>query len=935
MFIQIKELRSGLGRKFFLLVFLAALLPMLLFASFSYNYVGNALLQESRETLKKEARFYSTILYERLLLASSQLEAAVIQKEAATVGDPPLPGPFKRVSRVDWSDFERFSAHLSSRQQVAARERLEQGLRLLLSTDDGRALLLQQQPGAVAALPLYMAELDVGYLLSDGEGRNPDLNYCVFGSEGESLYCSRSQLISASQFTELARQQGNRSNFQVDWYDGSALQQVSVRSVFLEKQFGTHQAWKLWVSHPHSNVFQALNVLQRALSLLVAVTVLLAALVSALQIRRILSPLRQLMDATHAVANRNFEINLSVPSQDELGELADAFNQMAHQIGKQFQMLTGLSIIDQLILSVPDLEQVAQSTLSTLQGLVTSDAAAVALRNPDDIDEMWLFSYSRLTGQYQLLQQRLSDDENHWLGVLASSHRASLSDAKYLNWLWPERRELLGGNSYLFPITAAGKNRGVLALGWEKSYKLSEQDRGLLRDFADRLAVAITAVRREKQLYRQAHFDGLTQLPNRQLLKDRLDQAVKHATKNNSAGAVLFVDLDKFQQVNDTDGHSLGDQILVRTAERLQVCVTLEDTVARQGGDEFVVVLNNIDSPMRATRVADKIITMLGSPFTIEGKKFFLNSSIGIAVFPSDGLDVESLLRKADTAMHRAKSDGGGQYRYFEEEMNRASQRRVTAEHRIRHALEADQVELRYQPQWFVQSNEFSVEALVRIRDSEAGLLLPAEFIDVAEDTGLILDVGEWVLREACAQMARWRLNQIGIKRVSVNVSGRQLERMDFVSVVQSAVNDAKLDFTDLELEVTESILIVDAESAARKLAQLSELGVTIAIDDFGTGYSSLSYLHRLPFDLVKIDQQFVSGIGENEASEAITRSVIDLARSFGKQVIAEGVETKAQLDHLRAMRCDAMQGFLLSRPLTAEKVTAFIKHSKPDVELK
>lgn len=935
MFVRIKELRSGLGRKFFILVFLAALLPMLLFASFSYNYVGNALLRESQVSLRKEARFYSTILYERLLLASSQVTAAYQAQAFDTAPKTPA-APFKRLLRINWEAFETASAHLPPQQQLAARQRLQQGQRFLLTTPDGRALLLQPV-GADAAddgLPLYLAELDVAFLLGDSESRNPDLNYCVFGSDARPLYCSRIQEISRSGFIVLAQEQGNRSNFQVDWNNGTAVQQVSVRSIFLDQQFGVAQPWRLWVSHPRADVFKTLQVMQRVLSLMVAATVLLAALVSVMQIGRILRPLRQLIDATHAVANRNFEISLSIPTKDELGDLAQAFNDMAQQIGKQFQLLTGLSRIDQLILNVPDPDQVAQSTLNTLQDLVTSDAAAVALRNPDNVDEMWLFTFTRSNGRYQMLQQTLSDDENHWLCVLPPSHRASLSDAKYLGWLWPQRKELLGGSTYLFPILAAGKNRGVMALAWEKSHRLSEQDRSLLKDFADRLAVAITAVRREKKLYRQAHFDTLTQLPNRQLLKDRLDQAIKHATKSNGAGAVLFVDLDKFQQVNDTDGHSLGDQILIRTAERLQVCVTLEDTVARQGGDEFVIVLNNIDTPMRATRVADKIITMLGSPFSIDGKKFFLNSSIGIAVFPSDGLDVETLLRKADTAMHGAKAQGGGQYRYFEEEMNRASQRRVTAEHRIRSALENKQVELRYQPQWFWQSAEFSVEALVRIRDAEAGLLVPAEFIDVAEDTGLILDVGEWVLREACRQMAVWRMEDVPVKRISVNVSGLQLERMDFVSVVQSAVDDARLDYTDLELEVTESILIVDSESAARKLGQLNALGVTIAIDDFGTGYSSLSYLHRLPFDLVKIDQQFVAGIGDNDASEAITRSVVDLAKSFDKKVIAEGVETKAQLTYLKSIGCDAMQGYLLSRPLTADKITAFFKQFRPEQEL-
>jgi diguanylate cyclase (GGDEF)-like protein len=929
MLFQIRDLRSGLGRKFFVLVFLVALLPMLLFASFAYNYVGNYLYHQTQNDLQNEARFYSAILYERLQLVSNQfdslLQSVAVAEEASMDAGP---GPFIRAGALDWNGYAAYTGHLSDEEKDKARVRLDAGKRLLLSQPNGVSILLQPTQSG-SDMPLYFAEINVGFLLGDPDIRNPKLNYCVFGSYGEALYCSRADIVNSEQFKALLRKHGMRPNFQFEWARHDAVQLAHVRTVFLDNQFGA-PGWKLWVSQSQADVFEALGVLQRMFSLLVAGTILLAALVSATQIKRILRPLRQLMDATHAVANRNFDIDLQVDTADELKELADAFNQMADQMGKQFQLLTGLSRIDQLILSVPDLDQVAQSTLNTLQDLVSSDAAAVALRNPDNTKEMWLFSFSRTTGQYEMQQQALTEDENHWLGVVSPSHRASLSDAKYLGWLWPQRKELLGGNTYLFPITVGKKNRGVLALAWEKSRKLSEQDRGLLKDFADRLAVAIAAVRREKKLYRQAHFDGLTLLPNRQLLKDRLDQAIKHALKNNVSGAVLFVDLDKFQQVNDTDGHSLGDQILVRTAERLQVCVTLEDTVSRQGGDEFIVILNNIDSPMRATRVADKIITMLSSPFTIEGKKYFLNSSIGIAVFPSDGSDVETLLRKADTAMHRAKAEGGGQYRYFEEEMNRASLRRVTAERRIRDALETDQVELRYQPQWFVASNEFSVEALVRIRDKEVGLLLPEEFIDVAEDTGLILDIGEWVIRKACQQMAAWRMAQVNIKRVSVNVSGRQLERADFVSVVEAAVNDAQLDFSDLELEVTESILISDAESAVRKLGQLSKMGVTIAIDDFGTGYSSLSYLHTLPFDMVKIDQYFVAGISDNNVSMAITQSIIDLAKSFNKQVIAEGVETRQQMDQLKILQCDAMQGYWLSRPLTAAHVTSFIKQFKP-----
>ena len=333
---------------------------------------------------------------------------------------------------------------------------------------------------------------------------------------------------------------------------------------------------------------------------------------------------------------------------------------------------------------------------------------------------------------------------------------------------------------------------------------------------------------------------------------------------------------------------------------------------------------------MRANRVAEKIQTMLTSPFNVDGKKYFMSCSIGIAVFPSDGVEVETLLQKADTAMHRVKREGGGEYRYFEEEMNRAAQRRVSAERRLREALDQAKVELHYQPQWDVKDNRFSVEALVRLRNAELGLLLPEEFIKVAEDTGLILDVGEWVIRQACQQMASWRMEQVPLSRVSVNVSAVQLARMDFVSLVQSALKDFKLDYGDLELEITESILIADPSDAVKKLGMLHEMGVAIAIDDFGTGYSSLSYLHSLPFDLIKIDQSFVAGIGKVKGSEEIIKTIVDLAKSLGKTVMAEGVETKEQLEVLKSMQCDSIQGYLISRPLTDAKVTEFLNSANP-----
>lgn len=923
---RLNDIRSKLGRKFIVLLFLVALLPMLLFASFSYNYLGNYLYRQSQQRLANETLGYSTSLYERLLLSSALFEALARGDTAGTDIDEGK-RMFSSTATVPWQRWQDLSAHWPAGMRAQAQQRLEAGKLVLAARPDGSLYFLQLQKRDPQQ-PLFLAQLDAGYLLGARATLDPDLTYCVFASFQEPLLCTQRNFLSAPEFTRL-RNRHPDDGFSLEWDWGGQIQLAQVRPLLVTARFGVPN-WHVWVSEPRRHVFEALGELQRMFSLVVAVALLLATVLAVWQIRRYLTPLMKIHEGTRAVARRDFDVAIAVDSGDELQELAESFNDMAHQLDKQFAMLTGLSRIDQLILNVPDPEQVAQTTLQALQRLVSSDVMAVALCEADTSQTLAVFGYQRARNHHLLHRHELSAVEAEWFHRLGPVHRAGLNDAPYLGWLWPEHREMLGGSAYLFPIVVNQRNQGLMAVAWEKSVRLPDADRELLKDFADRLAVAIAAVLREKTLYQQAHFDALTRLPNRQLLKDRLEQALRHALKKRVQGAVLFVDLDKFKQVNDAGGHSLGDEILQRTAERLRICVSDEDTVARQGGDEFIVVLHEIDSPLRATRVAEKIHTMLTSPFRIGERKFFLGASVGIAIFPNDGADTETLLRNADTALYRVKEEGRGHYRFFEEEMNLASQRRVMTERRIRDALEMGNIVLHYQPQWYLNRDQFSVEALVRIRDPEAGLLAPLEFIGVAEDTGLILDVGEWVLRQACQQMASWRMADLKLERMAINVSAHQLARSDFVKMVESAVDDFKLDFTDLELEITESTLIHDAESAAQKLGLLSRMGVRIAIDDFGTGYSSLSYLHRLPFDVVKIDRSFVSAMHDQQRSLEITATIVNLAKSLNKIVMAEGVETREQLETLRRLQCDAIQGFYISRPLTAAKAEEFIAQYRP-----
>lgn len=441
----------------------------------------------------------------------------------------------------------------------------------------------------------------------------------------------------------------------------------------------------------------------------------------------------------------------------------------------------------------------------------------------------------------------------------------------------------------------------------------------------------------EARLSHLASHDALTGLPNRNLLHDRLDQALVYAARHARAAGVLFLDLDRFKFVNDSLGHSTGDRLLKAVAERLKGCVREGDTVARLGGDEFVVILEDMAQPQDAALVAQKILESFVRPFRVEipqeggdAQEFFFTTSIGISLYPGDGDDAQALLKNADTAMYRAKERGGNNYQFFAREMDTRAHKRLGLENALHRALEQEQFVLHYQPQVELASGRVvGVEALLRWNHPEQGLVGPAEFIPLLEETGLIVPVGEWVLRAACAQAEAWRGAGLPRLRMAVNLSARQLRHERFAESVARALADTEMNPRDLELEITESAVMQHVEQALETLRSVTALGVRFSMDDFGTGYSSLSHLKLLPISAVKIAQSFVRDIPGDENDAAIARAVLALAHSLGLQVIAEGVETESQLEFLRANGCDAMQGYLFCRALPAEELAGFLEDSK------
>ena len=445
------------------------------------------------------------------------------------------------------------------------------------------------------------------------------------------------------------------------------------------------------------------------------------------------------------------------------------------------------------------------------------------------------------------------------------------------------------------------------------------------------IAEDITDMREsEERLLYLAHYDNLTSLPNRVLFYDRLKQALSQARRNRWVTAVMFLDLDRFKNVNDTLGHGAGDLLLRQVSERLAGCVRSGDTVGRLSGYEFAIVLSNLAGPDDASLVAQKIMATLGKPFNLYGKEVFVSASIGITLFPSDSLDQDTLIQNADTAMYRAKELGRNTFRFYTPEMNARALEKLSLESSLRRALERREFLLYYQPKASLSTGEVvGVEALLRWRHPELGLVSPVEFMPMLEETGLIIATGEWVLRTACAQIRTWQEAGIEPIPVAVNLSARQFLVKDLGAMISRILEEEGIRHDLLELEITEGSLATNAEDAASTLAYLNSLGVRVAIDDFGTGYSSLSRLKGFPLDALKIDGSFVRDITTDADDAAITRAIITMAHSLGLAVVAEGVETEEQLAFLDANGCDEIQGYYFSTPLTAAECTAFIESGR------
>ena len=447
---------------------------------------------------------------------------------------------------------------------------------------------------------------------------------------------------------------------------------------------------------------------------------------------------------------------------------------------------------------------------------------------------------------------------------------------------------------------------------------------GTMQDITERIQA-------ERRIRHLAYYDPLTGLGNRQLFKERLEGALDMARRHEDTVGVLFFDLDDFKQVNDSLGHAAGDALLKQVAVRLQHGVRGSDYVARNskdmelarlGGDEFTVLLPDIDRPEDVVIVARRVLKEMSQPFTVEGHDVFATASIGITLFPTDGDDANTLLTHADVAMYQSKEDGGNSYRFYSDSMGKRVKEKLKLSGELRGAVQRNELLLHYQPQVDMESGELKgVEALVRWNHPKLGLVAPDDFIPLAEETGAIGEIGEWVLREACRQFVQWQSDGQKLLKLSVNVSGHQLKLGNLPEVIDQVIADTGMDPTNLELELTESAIMQNVEQTITQLQDLKKRGIALSLDDFGTGYSSLSYLTRFPLDTLKVDRSFVNNLGDGELDATLVTTIVAMAKSLGLEVVAEGVETQRQKGFMTDLHCDVGQGFLFAEPMSAQEL--------------
>ena len=956
-------LQSRFGRRLLLLFVGCALLPIAVVAAISYGHVTRELRSQGERRLHQANKALGLAVYERLLLLDATLRSipprVVLQLQG---GERPEASRLLNTT-LDLLASRRFLAlefvgdddtrtpvfgRLDKRPSVSPgdRENLRLGLPLIMTLHgDGRparTFMLRRLDHRGEVQGTLIGEVSAQFLWGSlaSSMPSPSTMVSVVDDSGHVLFRStQEELVTESDpITEAAPVAAAATPVPADTTGRPFV--ASSWPIVLDEVFAA-PTWTLVLSETEDEVLGPVVRFARTFVWMMLLAGLGVLMLSGSQIRRSLVPLVELREGTRRIAQRDFASRVSVASRDEFEELATSFNAMAMQLGRQFHALSTAAELDRAVLSATDVASIVDTLLARTRDVFPCHLVGVTLITPEGGKSLSgvVYDYcddvrhsARVELRSEDVQDLLDGDD-----LIALDVSAALLPA-YLDPLV----RLAPRTVLVLPLRFRRQLVGILTVGDRADGGSGADEQVQLRRLADQAAVALANAQMLDQVRSLAYYDSLTGLPNRLSYKERLAQALEHARVSGRHVAAFFIDLDHFSRINDTLGHEAGDQLLQLVALRLRAsCRDREDEVgpaqealapdvARLGGDEFTVIIPGLTQSQDAAKLARRILSSLAHPFRIAGQEIFVNASIGIAIYPDDGEDLDTLLMHADTAMYKAKEQGGSSYQAYSRAMNASALQRLTLENALRRALERSEFELHYQPIVDAETGApVGAEALVRWRHPELGLLLPSEFIPLAEENGLIVPLGEWVLQEACAQNRSWQDAGLAPIRVVVNLSSRQLRR-SLPETVARTLQRTGLEARFLGLELTESLLVHHHKEDTDTLHALRAMGLHLAVDDFGTGYSSFSYLKHLPLDALKIDRSFVREIITSPDDAAITTAIIAMAHALGLKVVGEGIETDAQREVLRRQGCDTMQGYLFSRPVPAAELVPLLAKKRP-----
>ncbi len=926
-------LKSKVAKRIAILLLVAAVIPAVLVSGLTYRNMSRLINNIEHQTLVNESKGFGLNTFANLMFAKKMFQHYIevkpdeiddIQALWQMLKEKQYYSPiFKSIIQISsqgqilsqQGDAKHLIAVIGqqSPEKLSSLGEADANFRLLVlrHEDNSEPIIGLLLPRTNNKNGVFITELNPKFLWGDKYDFSTDVNICAYQTSNKlnaKLFCTQNEadLKHSTNKQPLPTGQWDlflRAEFQEDdWTFKTTLIKPSAIS-------------DLWAFYSDNGFIWV-----------VVLSLLIVGLLSINQIRRTMVPLENLMEGTRKISKGLFS-QVKVDGKSEFSELADAFNNMSTDIQRQLSTLQVLADVDKKMVTKLDVDHLVKQIIQRILQL-----------KPHVYVQVFRIVECTETQAHCLVNIAHAGVESHFPLSMPFSEISALSE-KHLeeftqlnaNLSYQQEMAKLGAHHlWVLPIFWQGNICALLTVGSKTVLNSEDNDWSEIRDLSNRIGIAISAQKREEQLLIQAHHDQLTSLPNRILLADRLQQAIEQSQRTQLPTWVVFLDLDRFKYINDSMGHHLGDQVLIEVAKRLQNTIRDIDTVARFGGDEFIIVLQGHANEALVMGVLQRIIETIAQPLIINQLELNMTCSIGVSVYPNDGATVATLIQHADIAMYRAKELGKNNFQFFTEALNKKVADRIYMENLLRHALAKNELVLHYQPKVNLQTMQVvGMEALIRWQSQELGFVSPVQFIHLAEETGLILPIGEWVIKTACAQAAAWKKAGYGNLLMSVNLSARQFGQANLLESINNILAETGLEAQYLELELTESMVMTELATSLKILHEIKALGIKISVDDFGTGYSSLSYLKQLPLDTLKIDKSFTDDIVHHTDRAPIVQTVISLAKNLNLKIVAEGVESQEQVLYLQAHGCDEMQGYFFSRPKVAKDIEPLLQIKK------